>query len=90
MSQYNLLINFPLELLHECDQSYCLGGGRGLDGMKFQLMPSLQDGGMCLLDGYAQFAAKSSEDISLPRIVLGINLRLYLFVVDDCYAYIMM
>jgi len=39
-----------------------------------------------LLHRYAQLRAKPVHDIPLPRIVLGVNPRLHLLVVDDAHA----
>ena len=52
----------------------------------FELVPRLENRRVHLLHRYAQLGPKSVHDIPLPRVVLGVNPRLDLLVVDDAHA----
>lgn len=59
---------------------------QALDRMMFELIPRLQDRRVHLLHGVAQLDTKSAQNVSLPRVVLGVHPCLHLFVVDDANA----
>ena len=52
----------------------------------FKLVPSLENRRMHLLHRDAQLGTEPVHNIPLPPIVLGVNPRLNLLVVDDAYA----
>jgi len=52
----------------------------------FELIPRLKNRCVHLLHRYAQLRPKPVHDIPLPRVVLGIDPRLDLLVVDDAHA----
>ena len=54
--------------------------------MMLELVPGLENRCMHLLHRDAQLGSKPVHNIPLPRIVLGIDPRLDLLVVDDAHA----
>jgi len=52
----------------------------------FELVPRLENRRVHLLHRYAQLRPKPVHDIPLPRVVLGVDPRLHLLVVDDAHA----
>jgi len=54
--------------------------------MMLELVPSLENRRMHLLHRHTQFGPEPVHNIPLPRIILGINPRLDLLVVDDTHA----
>lgn len=54
--------------------------------MMLELVPRLQNRRVHLLHRHTQLGPKPVHNIPLPRVILGINPRLDLFVVDDAHA----
>ena len=52
----------------------------------FKLVPSLENRRMHLFHRHAQLGSEPVHNIPLPRIVLGVNPRLDLLVVDNAHA----
>ena len=51
-----------------------------------QVISRLQNRRVHLLHCVTQFHPKSTKDIPLPRVILGIDPRLHLLIVNDTYA----
>lgn len=54
--------------------------------MMLEIVSSFENRRMHLLHRIAQFDSESTENIALPRVVLGVDSRLHLLVVDDAHA----
>ena len=52
----------------------------------FELVPRLQDRRMHLLHRIAQLDPEPTQNVPLPRVVLGVHPRLHLLVIDDAHA----
>lgn len=57
-----------------------------LDRVMFELVPRLQDRRMHFLHRVAQLDTKPTQNVPLPRIILGVHPRLHLFVINDADA----
>ena len=51
-----------------------------------QLVPRLQNRRMHLLHRVAELDTEATQDVALPGVVLGVDARLHLLVVDDAHA----
>lgn len=49
----------------------------------FEIVSSFEDGAVSLLHRRGELASEANEDVSLPGVVLGVDLALHLFVIDD-------
>lgn len=49
-----------------------------------QLLPRFQNSRMHLLDRNAQLAPETTQNLLLPRVVLGVHARLHLLIVHHC------
>lgn len=76
-------LHLALEILHEGDEGDSSSGRRGFDRVLFEVVTSLVDGGVGFFHRSCEFASESTENVSLPGIVLRVDLALDLLVIDD-------